>query len=244
METFIFGWCWRAFQFLARENSRIFQILYMPWKNEWKPTIKLCMGRKTDVVPEFTTAQNFGHNQWWTNGIRVEYFYKIHHIAALQQSPKVTVESEHRARRFHERIIFKSMFNDISWWCQDNEQECELSVNLVSISARRFSPRKWSFLGLGSEKKWYSTHDSKSQGEWDKVAELMMIKFSESGHPVFRSTNPLSRGTLKSKWDGKLRIHFFADDGTIETVLRLITSVHQSITERSQICVKNRKSAM
>ena len=34
-----------------------------------------------------------------------------------------------------------------------------------------------SFLGPGSEKKWYSTHDSKPQGEWDRVAELMMIKF-------------------------------------------------------------------
>ena len=66
------------------------------------------------------------------------------------------------------------------------EQECELSANLVSIYARRFPPGKWSFFGLGSEKKWYSTHDSKPQGEWDRVAELLMIKFGESGHPVFR----------------------------------------------------------
>ena len=27
----------------------------------------------------------------------------------------------------------------------------------------------------------------------------MMIKFRESGHPVFRATSPLSRGTLKAK---------------------------------------------
>ena len=38
----------------------------------------------------------------------------------------------------------------------------------------------------------------------DRVAELMMIKFSESGHPVFRAMSPLSRGTLKSKSGGKL----------------------------------------
>ena len=55
------------------------------------------------------------------------------------------------------RSIFMSMFNDISWGSQDNEQDCELSGNLVSIYARRFSPGRWSFLGLGSEKKWYST---------------------------------------------------------------------------------------
>ena len=120
-----------------------------------------------------------------------------------------------------------SMFNDISWGSQDNEQECEISANLVSIYARRFSPGRWSFLGPGSEKKWYSAHESKPQGEWKRVSELMMLKFSESGHPVFRSTSPLSRGTLKSKGGRKLSIHFCADEGTIETVFRTIVSVNQ-----------------
>ena len=60
------------------------------------------------------------------------------------------------------------------------------------------------------------------QGEWDRVAELMMIKFGESGHPVFRATSPLSRGTLKSKGGGKLSIHFCAGGETIETVFRTI----------------------
>ena len=49
---------------------------------------------------------------------------------------------------------------------------------------------------LRSEKKWYSTHGSRPQGEWDKVAGLMLIDFGESGHPVFRAVSPLSRGTL------------------------------------------------
>ena len=39
---------------------------------------------------------------------------------------------------FTGRIIFMSMFTDISWRSQDNEQECELSAKLVSIYARRF----------------------------------------------------------------------------------------------------------
>ena len=56
---------------------------------------------------------------------------------------------------------------------------------------------------------------------------MMMIKFSESGHPVFHSTSPLSRGTLKSKGGGQLSIHFRADEGTIETVFRTIISVNQ-----------------
>ena len=54
-----------------------------------------------------------------------------------------------------------------------------------------------------------------------------MIKFSESGHPVFRSTSPLSRGVLKSKGGGKLTIHFCADEGTIEAVFHTIISFNQ-----------------
>ena len=55
----------------------------------------------------------------------------------------------------------------------------------------------------------------------------MKIKFRESGHPVFRATSPLSRGTPKSKGGGKLSIHFCADGDTIETVFRTIISVNQ-----------------
>ena len=54
-----------------------------------------------------------------------------------------------------------------------------------------------------------------------------MIRFGESGHPVFRATSPLSRGTLKSKGGGQLSIHFCADGDTIETVFRTIISVNQ-----------------
>ena len=68
-----------------------------------------------------------------------------------------------------------------------------------------------------------------------------MLTFGESGHPVFRATSPLargtlktffratsplSRGTLKSRGGGILSIHC-ADWGTIETVFRTIISVNQ-----------------
>ena len=99
-----------------------------------------------------------------------------------------------------------------------------------------------SFLGLGSEKKCYSTYNDRPQGEWDRVAELVMVKFGESGHPVVRATSPLSRGTLKSKGGGKLSIHFCADGETIETVFCTIISVNQlSIYGAvSDLCNENR----
>ena len=55
----------------------------------------------------------------------------------------------------------------------------------------------------------------------------MLLEFAESGHPVFRATTPLSRGTLKSKGRGKLSIHFAADQDTIDTIYRIILSVNQ-----------------
>ena len=128
---------------------------------------------------------------------------------------------------FTGRIIFMSMFYDISWGSKDNEKECESSAQLVSLHAKQISPGQWSFFGPGKEKKWYSTNEYSPQGEWDRIAEQMMIKFAESRHPVFRSTSPLSRGVLKSKGGAKLSIHFCADGDTVETVFRTIISVDQ-----------------
>ena len=44
----------------------------------------------------------------------------------------------------------------------------------------------------------------------------MLLEFAESGHPTYRATTtPLSRGQLKSKGQGKLSIHFAADELTV-----------------------------
>ena len=134
-----------------------------------------------------------------------------------------------------------SMFKDISWRSKDNKKECESSAELVSICAKRLAAGQWSFLGPGSEKKWYSTYNERPRGEWDRVAELMMIKFRASGHQVFRTTtSPVSRGTLKSKGGGKLSVHFCADGDTIETVFAQLFLVISSVsTEQFQVCVRN-----
>ena len=120
-----------------------------------------------------------------------------------------------------------SMFNDISFGSRDDEKECESHANFVSLHAQRFEKGQWSFIGPGSEKKWYSIGEDSPQGEWDNMAEKMMLELAESGHPNFRATSPLSRGRLKSKGYGKLSIHYCADLETIETMFRIIISVNQ-----------------
>ena len=52
-----------------------------------------------------------------------------------------------------------SMFDDISCGSRNNEKECESNANLVSLYAKRFETRQWSFIGLRSEKKFYSVSE-------------------------------------------------------------------------------------
>ena len=109
------------------------------------------------------------------------------------------------------------MFNDISCDRYDNKDGCLKNAEFVKTFAKRFGIGQWSFIGPGSEKKWYAS-ESSPQGAWDHIAEEMLLKFAESGHPIFRATTPLSRGRLKSKGKGKVSIHFNADQDTVDTI--------------------------
>ena len=118
--------------------------------------------------------------------------------------------------QFQGRIIFMSMFNDIIWGKKDIETDCIANSSLVSLFAKRFPARRWSFLGLGSEKKWYSTYNERPGGKWDRVAELMMIKF---GNADTQFSDPRVRcleERSKAKEVEKLSIHFGAVGDTIE----------------------------
>ena len=137
-------------------------------------------------------------------------------LSSLGQTPET----------FTGRILFMSMFNDISCDRYDNKDECLKNAEFVKTFAKRFGIGQWSFIGPGSEKKWYPSENS-PQGAWDHIAEEMLLKFAESGHPIFRSTTPLSRGRLKSKGKGKVSIHFSADQDTVDTIYRIILSVNQ-----------------
>ena len=99
----------------TRRFTFFFRFCVVHWIDEWEPTINNCLGRQVDVVQKFTAIQSFGHNWWWANGIRVEVSpgfttlqlcYKVQEFLSI-----LSVEPED----FKGRIIFMSMFNDISW---------------------------------------------------------------------------------------------------------------------------------
>ena len=55
---------------------------------------------------------------------------------------------------FTGRILFMSMFNDISCEKKDNERECVAKAKVDKVLAKKFGRGQWSFIGPGSEKKW------------------------------------------------------------------------------------------
>ena len=110
---------------------------------------------------------------------------------------------------------------------EGNKEECLANARVVKVFAQKFGIAQWSFIGPGSEKKWYSAEENSPQGAWDHIADEMLLDFAESGHPIFRAKTPLSRGVLKSKGHGQLQIHFTADYPTIETIFRIIISANQ-----------------
>ena len=129
---------------------------------------------------------------------------------------------------FTGRILFMSMFNDISCGRRGNKEECLANARVVKVLAKKFGIGQWSFIGPGSEKKWYSGEENSPQGAWDQSyrgRNAVGIRTKRTSY--FRATTPLFRGFLKSKGHGKLSIHFTADYPTIETIFRIIISANQ-----------------
>ena len=68
---------------------------------------------------------------------------------------------------FTGRILFMSMFIDISCDRKGNIDECLRNANFVKTFAGRFGIGQWSFIGPGSEKKWSSSEKStRSLGQY------------------------------------------------------------------------------
>ena len=87
--------------------------------------------------------------------------------SSMRKSKSLLFRFEETPENFKGRILFMSMFNDISCGSRDNEKECMSNANLVSQYLKRFGKGQRSFIGPGSEKKWYSISEDSPQGEWD-----------------------------------------------------------------------------
>ena len=94
---------------------------------------------------------------------------------------------------FTGRILFMSMFNDISCDRKDNKDECLKNANFVKVFASRFGVGQWLFIGPGFEKKWYSTENS-PQGAWDNIAEEMLLELDRKRTSYFPCNDSIVQG--------------------------------------------------
>ena len=103
-----------------------------------------------DIFPGFTTLQ------------------LSHKVEELLLRLSVTPE------KFIGRVIFMSMFNDISWGSKDNKKECESNSQLVSLSMQRdseqdndhYSGLDQSKTGILSVKTAHKENGTKSLRKW------------------------------------------------------------------------------
>ena len=73
---------------------------------------------------------------------------------------------EEAPETFTGRILFMSMFNDISCDRKGNKEECLANDRVVKVLAKKFGIGQWSFIGPGFEKKWYSMEENSPQRIW------------------------------------------------------------------------------
>ena len=133
--------------------------------------------KTVDVVQEFTTIQNFGRNYWGANGIRVEYFPRIHHIAAQLHSPRVHVKKWAKSQNNLQDGTSSCRCSTTSHWISRQWTGIQSNANFVSISARR-----WSSWDVDQKSSSILLMMADHKGDCDRAAELMMLKFGESGH--------------------------------------------------------------
>ena len=117
-----------------------------------------------------------------------------------QEVKSLLLRLDETRENFTGRSIFMSMFNDISWGSKDNKKECESNAQRVSLFAKGFGAGQWSFLGPGSEKKWYSISEESPQGEWDKNGgedDVRIRRKRTSNIPCYKSI--VQRSTQKQR---------------------------------------------
>ena len=129
---------------------------------------------------------------------------------------------------FTGRILFMSMFNDISCDKKDNEEECVANARVVSRTLQRNSVLGNGHLMVQVLKRSGILWKRIVHKEFGITSRTRCCWNSQKADVQF-SVQQLhwSRGKLKSKGHGKLSIEIAADQKTIETILSIIAFANQ-----------------
>ena len=157
----------------------------------------------------------------------MEYFTGFNTLQLSEEVKSLLYRLRETPENFTGRILFMSMFNDISCGTKDNEEKCWQMLDSYLCVQEDLEKDNGHSLVLDLRKSGTLSVKTVHKESGTKLAERMLLEFAESGCPIFRATTPLSRGQLRSKGRGKLSIHYAADQETIETIFRIIVSANQ-----------------
>ena len=146
-------------------------------------------------------------------------------LEILRKIQKDLQEQNIEPEKFEDRIIFLSMFNGTDWTRRRNSEKCISNSDQVKNYAKKFMQGHWTFLGLGSEKKWCGKSNYFSEGNWQDTANMMVEQFEESGHPVFKGVS-LSWNLEEEEQQGDHTLQY-ADASNTELLHRTIHSANQ-----------------
>ena len=135
----------------------------MPWEDLENPESNEAWEQRLGWVKSSQNYRNFDRIDGEPMAFEVNILTGFNTLQLSEEVKGLLYRLGETPKKFTGRILFMSMFNDISCGTKDDEKECLSNARLVSLYARRFGKGQWSFIGPGSEKKWYSI---KEESPW------------------------------------------------------------------------------
>ena len=142
----------------------------------------------------------------------------------MEYFPRTQYCSQFEWEHFSDRIIFMSMYKGTK---DGNLKVCISISSDVKAHANIFCERTLVILRTRDRINIVWSAHLQARRFVDHSADMIMLHLRESGHPIFRASLALDRGSLKSKKGGKLWVHYNDDSSTGELLFRTIISVNQ-----------------
>ena len=147
-----------CYQVFDSKSKRLVMVGAVSWRQNCRIS-QICTILDEENWMVHTTFSLSWAGQCWrrTSRVRVQDFHKEHYAEVPPGSPNTDGEKDHvQPEDLKDRIIFMSMYNDIHWCQKGNQESCKRNFSDVAEHAEKFPRRHWSFLGPGSEEKWYA----------------------------------------------------------------------------------------
>ena len=171
MEISVIYWWWRGPPSSSHKGLRLFGFCVVPWADFRNPESNDAWEQRLGWIKYSHNYRNFDRIDGEPMEFEWHIFPGFNTLQLSQEVKELLLTLNETPENFTGRIFLMSKFNDVSWRSRDNKVQRESNANLVSLFAWKFGAGQWSFLGLGSEKKWYSISEDSPQGDWDNIAE-------------------------------------------------------------------------